>query len=459
MLEEQEAADVYRYRQTYADETGDKKTSDLYEHVIAEEIEHKKEFGDRKRELETQYFTTVRSSKEFEQIKFQYTFDESPYEAGQYAGMGMDTIPEALERLQLSFGRSQVTISPWIVHKNTYELYVANDKGDFVRELSPEEKLEFERGIRDWLREAVREGPTKRIWPETSEFMPWNIGHNRDKEETRKLHSVGRTYWTIEKSGRRMAILSKLRLPVEPYWTYVWDKLPNNYKDAIGAYYSIPTQEYVQVLSPGQTVFHYGDLVSVESFNKENERVKKLGENPATGQVWRGGKAERLPQTKIEEVRRQRHEIALRGLAKEPWQRTINEAYEIQREAWMKQGILRGADNPFEEEPGIIEHPTIANIRESQGKIIKKALAEGKPVPSEVLEEYPDKELANFEATVKSRFTEPIEKYAGKIKEGDLEFIPDSPEYLTQTIDASGWRQQLEQTFQERILKVRNHGS
>jgi len=40
-------------------------------------------------------------------------------------------------------------------------------------------------------------------------------------------------------------------------------------------------------------------------------------------------------------------------------------------------------------------------------------------------------------------------------REGDLEFIPDSPEYLTQTIDASGWREQLEQTFQEAIARVR----
>ena len=40
-------------------------------------------------------------------------------------------------------------------------------------------------------------------------------------------------------------------------------------------------------------------------------------------------------------------------------------------------------------------------------------------------------------------------------REGDLEFIPDSPEYLAQTIDASGWREQLDQTFLEAIARAR----
>jgi len=47
------------------------------------------------------------------------------------------------------------------------------------------------------------------------------------------------------------------------------------------------------VLSPGQTVFHIGDIVSEESFNEENQRVKKLGLNPATGEILK----KRIPQT------------------------------------------------------------------------------------------------------------------------------------------------------------------
>ena len=53
----------------------------------------------------------------------------------------------------------------------------------------------------------------------------------------------------------------------------------------------------MSVLSPGQTVFHIDDLVIKAAFDKENERVRKLGLNPATGQIWKGGKPKRLPAT------------------------------------------------------------------------------------------------------------------------------------------------------------------
>ncbi len=55
-------------------------------------------------------------------------------------------------------------------------------------------------------------------------------------------------------------------------------------------------------MSSGQTAFNYDDLVSVELFNKENERVRKLGENPATGEIWEEGKPRRLPETKAATV-------------------------------------------------------------------------------------------------------------------------------------------------------------
>lgn len=55
---------------------------------------------------------------------------------------------------------------------------------------------------------------------------------------------------------------------------------------------------YVTVLSGGQTVFTYDDVVSEETFNKENERVRKLGLTQATGEIREDGKAKRVPQTK-----------------------------------------------------------------------------------------------------------------------------------------------------------------
>jgi len=42
--------------------------------------------------------------------------------------------------------------------------------------------------------------------------------------------------------------------------------------------------EYVTIISPGQTVFHIGDVVSIVALEKENKRVRDLGLNEATYQ-------------------------------------------------------------------------------------------------------------------------------------------------------------------------------
>jgi len=41
--------------------------------------------------------------------------------------------------------------------------------------------------------------------------------------------------------------------------------------------------EYVTITDPGKTTFKPGEIVSREAFERENERVKRLGEKPATG--------------------------------------------------------------------------------------------------------------------------------------------------------------------------------
>ena len=41
--------------------------------------------------------------------------------------------------------------------------------------------------------------------------------------------------------------------------------------------------EYVTITDPGKTTFKVGEVISREAFEKENERVKRLGEKPATG--------------------------------------------------------------------------------------------------------------------------------------------------------------------------------
>ncbi|MBA7677926.1 hypothetical protein ES703_86193 [subsurface metagenome] len=41
--------------------------------------------------------------------------------------------------------------------------------------------------------------------------------------------------------------------------------------------------EYVTITDPGKTTFKVGEIISREAFEKENERVRKLSEKPATG--------------------------------------------------------------------------------------------------------------------------------------------------------------------------------
>jgi len=45
---------------------------------------------------------------------------------------------------------------------------------------------------------------------------------------------------------------------------------------------SNPGSQYVTVDDPGKTTFKPGEIISKDTFDKENERVRKLGEKPAT---------------------------------------------------------------------------------------------------------------------------------------------------------------------------------
>jgi len=46
--------------------------------------------------------------------------------------------------------------------------------------------------------------------------------------------------------------------------------------------HSNPSRQYVTIEDPGKTTFKPGEIISKEAFDKENERVRKLGEKPAT---------------------------------------------------------------------------------------------------------------------------------------------------------------------------------
>ena len=43
---------------------------------------------------------------------------------------------------------------------------------------------------------------------------------------------------------------------------------------------------HITIVSPGKTTFKQGEVISREAFDKENERVSRLGEKPATGMYF-----------------------------------------------------------------------------------------------------------------------------------------------------------------------------
>ena len=141
-----------------------------------------------------------------------------------------------------------------------------------------------------------------------------------------------------EKIATRQKLLASTIVDVQPQTESQHDKAEG--------------QERVWILSGGGTVHNHNQMVSRREYEEENRKALERGEMPATGEIWRGGKWQRLPQT-IEYI-----------------------SQEIP--------ILSACGNPLA-----------------------------------------------------------------------FDLCPDSPEYLAHTIDMTGWRQKLDQTFQEAVVRAR----
>ena len=99
-------------------------------------------------------------------VKYRYKFllEDSPYDIGREVGMGIDTVSEALENLKVTYSNRKVLVTPSLIKDKWEDLYWADQSGNFIAEFSTKDLENFERGIRDWLRE-FREARTKQIWP------------------------------------------------------------------------------------------------------------------------------------------------------------------------------------------------------------------------------------------------------------------------------------------------------
>lgn len=184
---------------------------------------------------------------------------------------------------------------------------------------------------------------------------------------------------------------------------------------------------YVTIEDPGKTIFRKGEVVSPEAFEKENERVKKLGEKEAQGWTSEGEWPHKGNGSGNEELEflamakhRKRDRVAI--------------------------GDLKVGDS-FWDYNSDIEYVIIEPPKEypDWGKMAHyKNVKTGKP------------ERASAAAWV---FRYPPHEWGRGVKiktQGDIDFLPDSPEYLAQTLETSGWRKRLDQEFELAIQRARS---
>jgi hypothetical protein len=179
---------------------------------------------------------------------------------------------------------------------------------------------------------------------------------------------------------------------------------------------------YVFITDGGGTSLTEYSLVTKEEFEKENTLALKKGYKPAKGQESRSyqemGGSFKSPEE-------------LENLSK-----VIEESEEIR------------------DKESILEDLTKSEREEIQANLTYQNRAD-------MAEEHGDKETANLFREVAMDEEEHTQEFEKRIRElggfkNGLEFLPDSPEFLAETISSAGWREQLDQAFQAAIAKVRS---
>jgi rubrerythrin len=403
--EEQEAADIYHVRGEYAASHGDPKTANLYQHIMGEEFHHRQEFNERRQELES-------------------------------------FMPQTELR-------------------------------DKVREL--------------WIKACQWEGiPPESKFVAFSENNPYMKEYHEAMGRLLRFKQVQMGQWQPAIEGPR----------------------------------------FITIIEPGQTALTQGSVVSIVEFEKENERVEKLGLRQARGEFLKGivetggtaGPEEHYPQT--QGGNRTAYYIQYWAPKSDPlnsqpyyWKgafKTLYEALDEATECERKKPDAFGIEvysqeerwEPFEEAPKfgrweLIEGTmkiydrkgnvafdekqpaTIVDI--SPETLAYLAKAEGDPkgsptkfccrlcgecAPEELLEEgkFPERI-----AWLRHHYKEKHPGMWGKMQaavlpteptplpqqKGDLEYLADSPEFLTQTIEQSGYKDKLDTAFQEALKRAR----
>jgi len=164
---------------------------------------------------------------------------------------------------------------------------------------------------------------------------------------------------------------------------------------------TVSRHEYwVKIKDPGNTSFTEGSIVPYEEFEKENKKVIERGEKPASI-------------------------------------------------------VIRYSYGPGNGHP--LSDIDLDKLAKTEGDPLSKFCCRqcGECAPNELLEEgkFPERM-----AWLRNHYNERHPGMWGNVTEltpaRDTEYLPDSPEYLTKTIEASGWREQLDMAFQEAMVRV-----
>ena len=92
----------------------------------------------------------------------------NPSAAGEFIGMELDTVPEALEQLKLTWvADGEVKVHPSIAGADhSHAVHWSDPQETHTWPFAQKDRMEFEEGIRKWLRE-MRGSHTRQIWPAT----------------------------------------------------------------------------------------------------------------------------------------------------------------------------------------------------------------------------------------------------------------------------------------------------
>ncbi len=426
--EEAKASGDYRQRGEFAESRGDKETAGLYEHIAEEEDAHYKEFTDHLKKVEKhegQFMAAIdEQGREYEVMQM---FCQR---CGKEVFPRDFTIQNALRNFMITGLCQECQIKDESIRK-VYK----QPGGRLPPEVNKELKdLGFRTSTKLKYFPAVKHDPVK--------FAKSVLESNWFTEGEVPVYSG-------------QAGLNPHGVP-DSIWQAVLDQMGGEFYK-VGDLYMLAggevdhdptlapaTISYINISDPGGTELAAGSVISLESFEKANRRAEQMGVKPATGYPTPAGvvrpehgggqyrpgegtpRFDRLePATTMDD--RFTIDCSFCGLLSS--ETRFNAALETAKR-------LSGKHNETGERISIFDrlaHKGACNLWDVNGKCLgNKKWGE-------------EADMSNV----------PIKQASRVRRADDLEYIPDSPEYLAETISTAGWRDKIDEAFQAAIQRVK----